>query len=130
MAKRRSPSTPPKSKALSWLAGGGSGSGFVVWIDNLSLSPDRKLLLQAAIPWGSALIGIAAPLVYSFISSQARYFGVWLFLCRAKRQAAAVPDDDVHAELRKKATANVVELQQMLMDLNTQSAKNVVDISS
>ena len=122
--------TPKKSSALSLAVGGGSGSGLIVFLDSINLEPSKKLLLQAAVPWVASFIGLATLVINNMLNAQFKYWGVQFFLWRAKRHAANLPDGDDHADLRKTAQDNIKELEKILIELNAQGAKRVVEITS
>jgi len=136
MPRQRSskPATPddkPKRKgALSKVAGAGTGSGIIVWIDSLGLSPSWKLILEAAAPWVAIAISFVGPIVAGLILNFARYYGTQFLLRKATRLLNEVPDGEDNQAQRAQIAANIREYRQTLSDILHDASQTFKVLSS
>ncbi|WP_156653213.1 hypothetical protein [Methylobacterium sp. Leaf111] len=117
---RKTASSKENSKAkgtLSKVAGAGTGSGMIVWVDSLGLSPSWKIALEAAAPWVAIGISFLGPIVAGMLLNTARYRGTQFLLNRAEKLHDAIPDDAANASQREQVAANIREYRQTLSDI-------------
>ena len=126
MAVKQQPSAVQR---YSLISGGGVGSGLVVFVGSLHLSANEKVVLQAVCAWIAVGVSAIAPYLYSGAINFSKYNSCQYLIWRAEKRLAKIPDDADHAELRAKGRANIIEMETMLQDFTTGTAKSIVKVS-
>jgi len=72
-------------RQLSSVAGAGAGTGLILWLQNAGLDPTVTTLLEALAPWVTIGIAFLGPMLTSFLTTEARYWGLAYLRRRAKR---------------------------------------------
>jgi hypothetical protein len=119
---RDASATPVRRVVLSGMAGAGTGSISVLFVNWLSLSPTATIALDAVAPWFAVMVGSAGPVLSRMLVYYVRYQGWAFFLKRWKKLAASIPDDPPNRAHKAKVLINIRLAEQTLNEILRDSA--------
>ncbi|MER9270452.1 hypothetical protein [Mesorhizobium sp. M0643] len=122
MSELEQPLSGKRRGNLSKIAGGGAGSGLIVWVSAMEISPTWKLFLEAISPWVAIGISAVGPFVATALFHELKYHGLRFLRWRAKRFLGSTMDG---SENRMRAQEKYNEVEAMIGDLIRESASRL-----